>query len=223
MLAGVSALTPDRPAAPGRPARYQTQREGITLLVGMVAVMWVVEIINTIDSNRLDSDGIWPRNVSHLWGIITAPFLHASFQHLFANTVPLVFLGLIIALRGAARLALLSAIVILLGGLGTWLISPSHSAAGQPVVTVGASGLVFGYATYLLARGFFDRSALELLTGLVVGLVWGGALIGSLVPHDRVSWQGHLCGAVAGIVAAYALRRPRSGGRAQAASPALAQ
>jgi membrane associated rhomboid family serine protease len=131
--------------------------------------------------------------------------------------VPLVFLGLIIALRGAARLALLSAIVILLGGLGTWLISPAHS------ITVGASGLVFGYATYLLVRGFFDRSALELLTGLVVGLVWGGALIGSLVPHDHVSWQGHLCGGIAGIVAAYALRRPRPGGRAQAAPPALAQ
>jgi membrane associated rhomboid family serine protease len=108
-----------------------------------------------------------------------------------------------------------SAIVILLGGLGTWLISPSNA------VTIGASGLVFGYATYLLARGFFDRSALELLTGLVVGLVWGGALIGSLVPHDHVSWQGHLCGGVAGVIAAYALRRPRR--PARAAPPALAQ
>jgi membrane associated rhomboid family serine protease len=211
----VSVATPDRPAPRARPARHQAQREGITLLLAVVAAMWVTEVINTIDSNRLDSDGIWPRNLSHLWGIVTAPFLHASFQHLFANTVPLVFLGLIIALRGAARLAMVSAIVILLGGLGTWLISPSNA------VTIGASGLVFGYATYLLARGFFDRSALELLTGLVVGLVWGGALIGSLVPRDHVSWQGHLCGGVAGVIAAYALRRPRR--PARAAPPALAQ
>jgi membrane associated rhomboid family serine protease len=198
-----TAITDPRPRR-SRSVKYGTQREGIGLLVGIVALMWIVEVVNTIDSNRLDNDGIWPRNVSHLWGIITAPFLHASFQHLLSNTVPLLFLGMIVALHGAARLALLSAIVIVLGGLGTWLIAPAHS------ITVGASGLVFGYATYLLTRGFFDRSALELLTGLVVGVIWGGALIGSLVPQGHVSWQGHLCGGIAGIIAAYLLRRPAS-------------
>ena len=66
---------------------------------------------------------------------------------------------------------------------------------------------MFGYATYLFARGFFNRSALELLTGLVVGVVWGGALLSSVVPHTGVSWQGHACGAIGGVVAAYVLRR----------------
>src|SRR3981189_3442004 len=132
----MSTAVSDQPVRPARPVKYRSQREGITLLVSMVAVMWVVEVINTIDSNRLDRDGIWARSVSHLWGIVTAPFLHASFQHLFWNTLPLVFLGVIIALHGARRLALVSAIVILLGGLGTWLIAPAHS------ITVGASGLV---------------------------------------------------------------------------------
>jgi membrane associated rhomboid family serine protease len=153
--------------------------------------------------------------VSHLWGIITAPFLHASFQHLISNTVPLVFMGLIIALAGAARLAAVTAIVIVLGGLGTWLISPAHS------ITVGASGLVFGYATYLLVRGFFDRSALELMAGIVVGVIWGGALIGSLLPQDHISWQGHLCGGIAGVVAAYLMRKPRPA--SAPAVPAIAQ
>ena len=177
------------------------------MLLTIVLIMWIVEVINTLDSNQLDYDGIRPRSFSHLWAIFTAPFIHGSFQHLIDNTIPLVFMGLIIALAGAARLALVTAIVIVVGGLGTWLISPSGS------YTFGASGVVFGYAAYLFARGFFNRSALELLTGLVVGVIWGGALITSLVPHSGVSWQGHLCGAIAGVLAASALRRePRPGG-----------
>jgi membrane associated rhomboid family serine protease len=183
--------------------KYMTQVQGLVLLGGMVLLMWVLEIVNTIDSNGLDNDGIWPRNFDHLWGIITAPFLHVSFQHLIANTIPLVFMGVIIALHGAKRLALVTIIVILVGGIGTWLIAPSHS------ITVGASGLVFGYAAYLLVRGVFDRSLLEVFVGIVVGVIWGGALISSIVPHYGVSWQGHVCGAIGGVVAAYVLRRDR--------------
>jgi membrane associated rhomboid family serine protease len=185
--------------------RRQTQREGITLLLGIVATMWVVEVINTLDSNRLDTDGIIPRDVGRLWSILTAPFIHGSFQHLIDNTIPFVFMGLIIALRGAARVAIVTGIVIVIGGLGTWLIAPANS------VTFGASGIVFGYATYLFARGFFDRSALELLTGVIVGAIWGGALISSLVPHYGVSWQAHLCGGIGGVVAAWLLAARKPG------------
>jgi membrane associated rhomboid family serine protease len=192
--------------------RGQKRREGIGLLVAIVAVMWIVEVINTLDSNGLDNDGIWARNVARLWGILTAPFIHASFGHLIDNTIPFVFMGLIIALAGAARLALVTAIVILIGGIGTWLISPSGS------ITIGASGVVFGYATYLLTRGFFNRSVLELLTGLIVGAIWGVALLASLVPQAHVSWQGHLCGAIAGVVAASLLRRVRTDPRRVAAA-----
>jgi membrane associated rhomboid family serine protease len=181
----------------------QAQREGIVLLIGIVALMWALEVVNTLDSNHLNSDGIHARDVGRLWGILTAPFLHVSFQHLIDNTVPFVFMGLIIALRGAARVALVTAIVIVLGGLGTWLIAPANTT------TVGASGVVFGYATYLLTRGLFNRSLLEILVGAIVGAVWGGALLTSIVPHQGISWQGHVCGAIAGVVAAYVLRRDR--------------
>jgi membrane associated rhomboid family serine protease len=195
------------PSTPGKPiptATRQARREGVLLLFAIVALMWLVEVVNTIDSNRLDTDGIKAHSLTHAWGIFTAPFIHGSFQHLIDNTIPLVFLGLIIALRGARRLVQVTLIVIVVGGLGTWLISPSGS------YTFGASGVVFGYATYLLARGFFDRSIRELLIGVVVGLIWGGALVASLVPHAGVSWQGHLCGAIAGVLAAAMLRRSRS-------------
>ena len=199
------------------PTVKREAREGLTLLAGIVALMWLIEVINTLDSNRLDNDGIYPRNVDHLWGIFTAPFLHVSFAHLIGNTVPFVFMGVIIALRGAGRLALVTLIVIVIGGLGTWLVAPSHS------ITVGASGVVFGYASYLLTRGAFDRSVLELMTGVVVAVVWGGALLASLVPHQQVSWQGHVCGAIAGVIAAWwlasrqAKRRPASRGAGQTA------
>jgi membrane associated rhomboid family serine protease len=202
-----------RPASRTPARRGQKQREGVTLLVGIVALMWLVEVINTLDSNQLDSDGIWARNLDRLWGILTAPFIHASFAHLIGNTVPFLFMGLIIALAGAARLALVTAIVIVLGGLGTWLISPG----GIP--TIGASGVVFGYATYLLTRGFFNRSALELLTGLIVGAIWGAALLASIVPHPGVSWEGHASGAVAGVMAAFLLKRERPGRRPGAGVP----
>lgn len=185
--------------------RAQTQLEGVAVLTGVVVLMWFVELINTLDSNNLDGDGIYARSIGHLWGIFTAPFIHVSWQHLIANTVPFVFMGLIIALQGAKRFALVTVIVIVVGGIGTWLISPSG------VVTDGASGVVFGYATYLFTRGFFDRNAPELLIGLIVGVIWGGALLSSIVPHYGVSWQGHVCGAIGGVVAAYMLRNERSG------------
>jgi len=197
-----------RPIAPKAPGKHEKEREGIQLLLVIVAVMWLVEVINAIDSQQLDNDGIYPRSVAHLWGIFTAPFLHAGFPHLISNTIPLVFMGVFIALKGAARLAVVTAIVVVIGGLGTWLIGPSHS------VTVGASGLVFGYASYLLARGFFDRNTMELLVGVVVIAVWGGALLSSLVPHYGISWQGHVSGAVGGVVAAWWLARSDAAKRA---------
>jgi membrane associated rhomboid family serine protease len=188
-----------------RTQKGKTQIEGLVLLCGIVALMWVVEIINKVDSQHLDSDGIWPRNFSHLWGILTAPFLHVGFHHLEDNTIPFVFMGAFIALYGAKQLARVTLFVIVIGGLGTWLIAPSNS------ITVGASGVVFGYATYLFARGVFNRSVLELAVGFIVGVIWGAVLLSSLVPHQGISWQAHACGAVAGVLAAWAMSDRRRG------------
>ena len=182
------------------------QNEGVRVIVGLVALMWVVQVINSLDSYKLDPDGgIYARNFGRIWAIFTAPFLHASWPHLIDNTIPFVFMGLIVALRGAARIAIVTAIVIVVGGLGTWLTSPSLG------YTVGASGVVFGYASYLLCRGFFNHSLVELAVGAIVAVVWGAALLSSLVPHYGVSWQGHASGAVGGFVAAWALGRPKPG------------
>jgi membrane associated rhomboid family serine protease len=182
--------------------RYQAQLDGLRSLAALVAIMWAVELVNALDSYRLDHDGIVPRNVSHLDGIVFAPFLHASFSHLLANTVPFVILGFAIALAGAGRLLLVSLIVALVSGAGTWLTAPGGS------VTVGASGVVFGYATYLISRGLFNRQMIEIVLGVVVLILFGGALISDLIPHTGISWEAHLFGGIGGVLAAAALARP---------------
>ena len=97
------------------------------LLTAIVAVMWFLEAINSIDHDSLDTAaGIVPRNTGHVWAIFTAPFLHVSWTHLIDNTIPFVFMGVIIALWGAGRLALVTLIVIVVGGFGTWLVAPAQ-------------------------------------------------------------------------------------------------
>lgn len=185
--------------------RYTAQLDGLRTLAALVTIMWAVEVVNALDSYRLDSDGIVPRSVAHLDGIVFAPFLHASWSHLIGNTIPFVILGLVIALAGARRLLLVSAIVALASGAGVWLTAPGGS------VTVGASGVVFGYATYLISRGLFNRHMLEVGVGIIVLVLFGGALVSDLIPHAGISWQAHLFGGIGGVLAAGALARPAHG------------
>jgi membrane associated rhomboid family serine protease len=185
--------------------RYAEQVDGLRTLGALVVMMWAVELVNALDSYRLDSDGIVPRNLSHLDGIVFAPFLHASFSHLLSNTVPFVVLGFAIALAGAGRLLLVSLIAALVSGAGTWLTAPGGT------VTVGASGVIFGYATYLISRGLFNRHVAEVGLGIVVLLLFGGALVSNLIPHTGISWEAHLFGGVGGVLAAAALSRPARG------------
>lgn len=181
------------------------RKQGILLVFGMLALMWIVEIIDSLDNGRLEQFGIEPRRLDGLEGVVAAPFLHANFSHLYGNSVPFAVLGVTIALGGAARVAIVSAIVAVVGGLGTWLVAPSNT------LHIGASGLVFGFATYLIFRGLFSRSLLHLGVGVVVGVIYGTTLAGGLIPQDGISWQGHLFGGVGGIIAARYLdtREPR--------------
>jgi membrane associated rhomboid family serine protease len=173
----------------------------------MVLLMWVLEVVDTSLDNRLDQYGIEPREVDGLDGVIAAPFLHVGFGHLIANTLPFVAMGLVIALEGVWRLAGVTAIVALVSGLGTWLIAPADT------IHLGASGVVFGYATYLIARGLFNRRAMEIAIGVAVVVLWGGALLAGLEPQQGISWQGHLFGAIGGVVAARMLSERREAGR----------
>ena len=188
MLRAMAATAPIR--------RSSSLGQGARILLGLVTLMWVSEILDTLAGHRLDQYGIEPRDAEGLAGIVTSPFLHAGFGHLIGNTIPLLVMGLAIALAGAARVISVTVVVGLVAGLGTWLTAPTGSE------TIGASGIVFGYATYLITRFFFSRRVLDLAFGLVVLFVWGASLLASLAPTPGVSWQAHLFGAIGGVVAA---------------------
>jgi membrane associated rhomboid family serine protease len=175
---------------------------GFAFVGAMVAVMWVVEVLDVAGLN-LDANGIHPRDADTLPDIAFAPFLHAGWGHLVGNTVPFLILGGTIALSGLVRTAAVTGIVALVGGLGTWLIGPANTNH------IGASGLVFGYAAYLISRGIFSRKPIHLAAGVAVLAIYGATLLFSLVPHPGISWQGHLFGAIGGVVAARVLDRPR--------------
>ncbi len=187
---------------------------GLKFVLALVAVMWVSEVLDSILNHRLDEYGIRPREVGGLDGIVFSPFLHSGFGHLAGNTVPFLALGAGIALGGLVRVVSVTAIVALVGGIGTWLIAPDNS------ITIGASGLVFGYATYLVARGIFERNLVHLAVAVLVAVGYGGVLLGGLLPEEGVSWQGHLFGAIGGVVAARLLapeaarQHPRARARA---------
>jgi membrane associated rhomboid family serine protease len=182
-------------------SRWEDAGDGIRLVLGMLVVMWAAWIANALDHYHLDQYGILPRNVGHLYGIVTAPFLHASFSHIFGNTIPFLILGVVIAFAGLRRVVLVTLLSILVSGIGVWLTASSHSE------TIGASGVVFGFAAYLVFRGVFSRHLGELLVGLVVGGVFGLSLLADLIPHSGVSWQAHLFGGIGGVLAAALVSR----------------
>ncbi|MGI9098465.1 MAG: rhomboid family intramembrane serine protease [Solirubrobacteraceae bacterium] len=179
----------------------------LLLVVAMVALMWLVEVVDVVAGGRLDAYGIHPRDVDGLPEIVSAPFLHVGFGHLVSNTVPFAVMGAAIALGGLVRVAVVTVIVGVVSGLGTWLV------ASPDTVHLGASGLVFGYAAYLVARGLFSRRLTELAVGVVVVAIWGFGLLQGLLPQERISWQAHLFGAIGGVLAASVLagrRRERA-------------
>ncbi|WP_214325413.1 rhomboid family intramembrane serine protease [Nonomuraea sediminis] len=194
------------------PSRFDSVKRGagsllsgalaaLLLMVVILAAMWVIEIFDYMLNGSLDAEfGIVGLEPAGLPGIVFAPFLHHGFAHLMANSLPLLIIGFVAALRGIGKFLAASAIIIVIGGLGTWLTSPG-------TITVGASGLVFGYFGYVLARGLFDRRALDIVLAIVIGVAYYSILWGLLPNQQGISWQGHLFGLIAGVVAAWVLRR----------------
>jgi len=199
---------------PATPARRPRKRPvwvtgGLTIL-SFVALLYVIEAINQLDNDRLDNYGIRPLQADGLWGILSAPLLHASWHHLVANTGPTLVLGFLVTLAGLSRFVFATAIIWLIGGFGTWLIGDAGNTCGGSTNIIGASGLIFGWLTFLLVFGWFTRTVWEIVVGLVVLFVYGGILWGAVPVHGctGISWQGHLCGAIAGVLAAYWLSAP---------------
>ncbi|MFC8518957.1 rhomboid family intramembrane serine protease [Streptomyces sp. NPDC057257] len=180
------------------------------LMVGWVALLWLLEVVDVISGHTLDGLGITPREPSELVDVVPAAFIHFGFAHVAANSIPLLVMGFLAALGGLRRFAAVCAVIIVADGLGVWLIAPAHTN------TAGASGLIFGLFGFLLVSGFVERRPLGVLVGLLVGVVWGGAILAGLAPtQSGVSWQAHLIGLVSGVAVAF------WSGRRATARPAL--
>jgi len=169
----------------------------VLILSGTVALMWIIEFFDLmVFHKQLDNFRIIPLSMIGLRGILFAPFLHGGFFHLAANTIPFVTLGWLIMLRETSDFFIVSAISMIVSGLGVWLFAPPNS------IHIGASGVIFGYLGYLLFRGYFQRSPGAIFLSLFVAFVYGSMIWGVLPNQNGISWQGHLFGFIGGAIAA---------------------
>lgn len=179
-------------------------RAQVVILGSLVALMWAIEVVNFLLNGALIQFGLIPHTIVGLRGILLAPLLHTNFAHLIANTIPFIILGWFVMWRRTSDFFWVTAIAMLIGGLGTWLVAPPYT------VHIGASGVIFGYLGFLLSRGYFERSIGSILGSILVGVLYGGLIWGVLPGQLGISWQEHLFGFIGGIVAAWLIadRKP---------------
>ncbi|WP_158888274.1 rhomboid family intramembrane serine protease [Amycolatopsis anabasis] len=192
----VPAGKPPAPNAAKRILPANPKAAGIVALA-FTAVLYLVELADVVLPGDLDQAGIRARSLSGLDGVIWAPLLHGGWGHLLSNTIPVLVFAFLAMAAGIGQWIAVTATIWIVGGLGVWLTGPSDA------VTVGASGLAFGWLAYLLVRGLFNRSPGQLAVAVVLLAVWGGMLWGVLPGNPAISWQGHLFGALAGVLAAW--------------------
>jgi len=175
------------------------------LLFGLLALMWGIELIDTLVGGRLDQFGIRPRRIDGLWGILFAPFLHGGFAHLGANTISLGLFGGMLMIRSRMEFLIVFVVTTIVGGLGVWLFGSLFTIGNA--VHIGASGVIFGIFGYILSMGLFERKLGSILLSVFVGVAYGGTVMGVLPGQEGISWESHLFGFLAGVGTAAVLGR----------------
>ena len=180
----------------GRSNRASAVSAGLALVVVVIAVMWTIELVDSVLlDDELQGNGIAPRERSGLEGIAFAPLLHLGWPHLIANTIPFLVLGGLVSLWGWRRWLAVTTIIVVVGGIATWLVARSG-------IHIGASGVVFGYFGFLLAAVFYERRLWPVVPAVIAIVAYGSAVVAGIAPTEGVSWEGHLFGALAGVLAA---------------------
>ena len=188
----------------GTEAFYASLGRAFVAMCAAVPVLFVIEAFDVWLRGGFDvAAGIIPRRIDGIDGIFFAPFLHAGWDHLYSNSVPLILLGTFVLAAGTRRFLWSTLLIVLVSGLGVWFVGDPSS------VVVGASGVIFGYLGLLVTRGFVERSWWNLGVALLMGLLYWWQLYSVLPTDQPVSWQGHLFGLLAGVVAAILFRRRR--------------
>lgn len=167
----------------------------IALFLGLI---WFVFVLDRF--LPLEQLGLVPRTAGGLVGIVAMPFLHGDFAHLMANSVPLAVTLLLLA-GSRANSGAITVLIALIGGAGLWLF-------GRQALHIGASGLVFGLIAFHIFAGIFERRPSSVTIAVVVGVMYASTLLQGVLPLQRgVSWDGHLFGALAGILVALGTAR----------------
>jgi membrane associated rhomboid family serine protease len=191
-------------------------RRALWVMVGILVVLWIVQIINAATGYELSVDyGIRAREVGSLPEIFTAPFLHFSWSHIEGNSGPLFIFGFLAAYRGVKKFIGVSLLVVICSGLGAWF------TAGAGTVGAGASGVVFGYFGYIMVRGIFDRRPIDIVIGLVMALCFAYQFSLLIPAGEGIGWQAHLFGFIAGLLGGWFFRerRPKALPEATATDP----
>lgn len=181
----------------------QSAQSQLIVIGGFIALIWLLEVVDAfVLRGSLDGLGIRPRSLDGLRGILFAPLLHGGFGHLIANTIPLAVLSwLVLTTRRLANFVAISLIILVVAGLGTWLVAPRAS------LHIGASGLIFGYFGFLLAIAYFERSIQSFVLAIVVIIFYGSMIFGVFPRGGGISWQSHLFGLIGGGAAAFVTGR----------------
>lgn len=175
----------------------RTYRDEFILILQFVGAIWAFFFLSWF--TNIDRYGLYPRNFSGLIGIVSMPFLHANLRHIIGNTIPLIVLLSLLA--GSKSHAWQIVIAIIVGnGVLLWIFGRSGNH-------IGASGLVFGLIAFLILSGFLEKRFLPLVVSIITLLVYGGNLIGGILPTapSYVSWDGHLTGVIAGAGVSWVL------------------
>ncbi len=169
------------------------QKSQITDVLLLLASMWLVYILQVLFPYDLSSYGITPRTLTGFWHIPLAPWVHHSTTHIIFNSVPLLVLGFIVHLSGRTQFWEVTILIILISGLGTWLI-------GSSGLHGGASGLIMGYWSYILVNALFKRSVRNIFLALITIFFYGGMFLILLDVRPQISWAGHASGFAAGAI-----------------------
>ena len=169
----------------------------LTFPIKILALIWLSFIADIFLVNiSFTHYGLLPRTIQGLFGIVSCPLIHASLFHIISNSVPLLVLLTITAVFFKEDSYYVVFFIVIIGGALVW-------AFGRASYHVGASGLVYGLAAFLIAFGIYKKKAIPILVSIFVGITYGTSmLIGFLPIFPGVSWEGHLFGAIAGVITA---------------------
>lgn len=168
------------------------------ILAWMCLILWGVFLLTSLDK-RLLYLGIVPRHLCGLPGIFFAPFLHANFNHLFFNTIPLVVLSDFLLIHELHYFLIVTAAITVLSGLLIWCFA-------KPGLHVGASAVITGFWALLLMNSYQQANVTSIVLGIVSVYYFAGIFYGVFPGKKGVSWEGHLFGLIAGLATGYCLK-----------------